>query len=62
MNIASLNNNSSSSLNLERIANLPKEIFQAQSEINSKLLKLNMLQNIERSETGQSKKLLDVYS
>ncbi|MCC6274597.1 MAG: hypothetical protein IT569_01945 [Leptospiraceae bacterium] len=62
MNIASLGNTTSPVLSFERIANLPKEIFQAQSELNSKLIKLNMLQNVIEKEPGQAKRILDVFA
>ncbi|MBE7412194.1 MAG: hypothetical protein L6Q54_12310 [Leptospiraceae bacterium] len=62
MNIANLGNTISPVLSFERIANLPKEIFQAQSELNSKLIKLNVLQNVTEKEPGQAKQILDIYA
>ncbi len=62
MNTATMGNNISKALNFERIANLPKEIFQAQSEINSKLLKLNMLSAVKNAENEISIKGLDLYA
>ncbi|MGJ4746341.1 hypothetical protein ACQV5M_08290 [Leptospira sp. SA-E8] len=51
----------SQSLMIERIANLPREIFQAQSDMNSKLLKLNVETQLQAQASEGRSRLLDLY-
>ncbi|TGL33752.1 hypothetical protein EHQ52_04240 [Leptospira koniambonensis] len=51
----------SQSLMIERIANLPREIFQAQSDMNSKLLKLNVEAQVQAQASEGRSRLLDLY-
>ncbi|PJZ68157.1 hypothetical protein CH373_17030 [Leptospira perolatii] len=49
------------SLILERVANLPREIFQAQADLNSKLLKLGVESQLQAKESEGRSRLLDLY-
>ncbi|TGK06612.1 hypothetical protein EHO59_00265 [Leptospira semungkisensis] len=57
-----ISNQTSQSLLLERIANLPREIFQAQSDLNSKMLKLNVESQLQASASEGKSRLLDLYA
>ncbi|TGK02589.1 hypothetical protein EHQ53_13650 [Leptospira langatensis] len=57
-----ISNQTSQSLLLERIANLPREIFQAQSDLNSKMLKLNVESQLQASAAEGKSRLLDLYA
>ncbi|PJZ77719.1 hypothetical protein [Leptospira neocaledonica] len=56
-----IGNQTSQSLMIERIANLPREIFQAQSDMNSKLLKLNVEAQLQTQASEGKSRLLDLY-
>lgn len=47
---------------LERIANLPKEIFQAQADLNSKLLKVGIEAKLQSQALEGKTRLLDAYA
>ncbi|TGL60456.1 hypothetical protein [Leptospira sarikeiensis] len=51
----------SQALMIERIANLPREIFQTQSDLNSKLLKLNVESQLQAQASEGKSRLLDLY-
>ncbi|EQA37729.1 hypothetical protein LEP1GSC047_3492 [Leptospira inadai serovar Lyme str. 10] len=57
-----ISNQASQSLMLERIANLPKEIFQAQADLNSKLLKVGIEAKLQSQALEGKTRLLDAYA
>ncbi|EQA44823.1 hypothetical protein LEP1GSC050_2535 [Leptospira broomii serovar Hurstbridge str. 5399] len=57
-----ISNQASQSLMLERIANLPKEIFQAQADLNSKLLKVGIETKLQSQAIEGKARLLDAYA
>lgn len=57
-----IGNQTSQSLMLERIANLPREIFQAQADLSSKLLKLNVETQLQTQAAEGKARLLDLYA
>ncbi len=57
-----IGNQTSQSIMLERIANLPREIFQAQADLSSKLLKLNVETQLQTQASEGKSRLLDLYA
>ncbi|EPG73924.1 hypothetical protein LEP1GSC058_2587 [Leptospira fainei serovar Hurstbridge str. BUT 6] len=57
-----ISSQASQSLMLERIANLPKEIFQAQADLNSKLLKVGIETKLQTQAVEGKARLLDAYA
>ncbi|EPG66360.1 hypothetical protein ACE5IS_17200 [Leptospira wolffii] len=57
-----IGNQTSQSLMIERIANLPREIFQTQADLNSKLIKLSVESQLQTQATEGKSRLLDLYA
>ncbi len=57
-----INGNTNQSLLLERVANLPREIFQVQSDLNRKMLNLAVEVGIRNSKEEGQKRILDLYA
>ncbi|TGK06499.1 hypothetical protein EHO61_14585 [Leptospira fluminis] len=57
-----ISNQASQSMMLERIANLPREIFQAQADLNSKLLRVGVESKLQAQDIEGKARLLDIYA
>ncbi|XDD51895.1 hypothetical protein AB3N59_03955 [Leptospira sp. WS92.C1] len=57
-----INGNTNQSNLLERVANLPREIFQAQSDLNRKMLHLAVEAGVQNSKEEGQKRILDLYA
>ncbi|MBM9502666.1 MULTISPECIES: hypothetical protein [Leptospira] len=57
-----INGNANQSLLLERVANLPREIFQAQSDLNRKMLNLAVEAGVQNSKEEGQRRILDLYA
>ncbi|WP_036095183.1 hypothetical protein [Leptospira weilii] len=57
-----INGNTNQSLLLERVANLPKEIFQAQNDLNRKMLNLAVEAGVRNLKEEGQRKILDLYA
>ncbi|AAN48230.1 hypothetical protein ACO2J1_08545 [Leptospira interrogans] len=57
-----INGNANQSLLLERVANLPKEIFQIQSDLNRKMLNLAVEAGVQNLKEEGQRKILDIYA
>ncbi|WP_016752845.1 hypothetical protein [Leptospira kirschneri] len=57
-----INGNTNQSLLLERVANLPKEIFQIQNDLNRKMLNLVVEAGVQNLKEEGQRKILDIYA
>ncbi|EMO54080.1 hypothetical protein [Leptospira noguchii] len=57
-----INGNTNQSLLLERVANLPKEIFQIQNDLNRKMLDLAVETGVQNLKEEGQRKILDIYA
>lgn len=57
-----INQGVSRAVTLERIANLPKEIFQAESNLNQKLMRLAVESKLQANAEQANARILDTYA
>lgn len=62
MNISGINGSNQAALSLERVLNLPKEIFQAQNDLNEKLVKLSVTQSLSGTKDKSDGHILDTLA
>ena len=62
MNIASINSTQSQAVMIEKVINLPKEIFRAEKELDQKMIFLANAQKMHNPVHDIKSSLLDVYA